>query len=323
MRRAVFIGESAVARSIDPDTAFRLAREAFRLMASGDARMPPKTYLNLPTGDDFRAMPAYFRRKGGGEGACGLKWISVYPGNRRYGLPTVNGTLFLNSFRTGELLAVIEANTLTALRTAGASALATRHLCVPRPKRLAIVGAGIQAGFQLRAMAALYRFESIRVWGFLPGEAERFCRPLRRRFGKTLRPAAAVEECVEGADLVVTCTSSRRPLVKKSWIKKGAHINAIGADAKGKQELDPALVHASTIVVDEWEQASHSGEINVPVTRGLFSKKDLHAELAEIVSGKKPGRTRPDEITIFDSTGVAVLDVVFARYVFDARRGTR
>jgi len=311
-----YINETEAAAALGEPTAFRLAEETFRLLAAGRVRMPAKMYLTLAGGDDFRAMPAAYSSPKGS--AAGIKWVSVHPKNPARGLPTVNGTILLNSAETGELLAVVAANGITALRTAAAAAVAAKHLANPNPVRLAIVGAGLQARYQLRALEAIFRFQSASVWGFLPGEAERFC----GKYGSAslrLTPARDVRRCVEDADIVVTCTPSRRPLVRKAWIKAGAHVNAIGADAQGKEELEPALVLSSKVVVDDWEQASHSGEINVPVARGLFKRHDLKADLAQVVAGKKKVRTRPSDVTIFDSTGIAALDLYFARYVYDAR----
>lgn len=312
---AIHINEMVARNGIDEKTALRLAEETFLLMARGITSMPPKMYLNIPGGNDFRAMPAFFQSaKGGG---CGVKWVSVFPGNGRENQPTVIGTILLNSHKTGQLLATLEANMITALRTGGAAALAAKHLANPFPKRLAIVGAGLQAGFQLKALLSLYgRFEEIRVWGYLEGEADRFCRSFAEKV-EGLRVSATVEHCVSGADLIVTCTSSRKPLIRDGWVKKGAHINAIGADAKGKEEIHPSLLVKTAVVVDEWEQASHSGEINVPVSKGLFTKRQLRAQLAEVVSGKKKGRRKPEEITLFDSTGLALLDIYFAKYLYE------
>lgn len=312
----VFITEKTVRRLLDERTAFRLAHEAFELVASGKTRMPAKIYLELPgrPPGDFRAMPAFLEGKKGK--ACGMKWVSVFPENPQRHQPTVNGTVLLNSPLTGELLAVIEAKTITALRTAAAAAVATKLMANPGPRKLALVGAGLQAEHQLRALTHLYRFHSISVWGHNPGEAAVFCRRFRRAI-PALAPAADIRACVNSADIIVTCTPSHRPLVRKTWIKPGVHINAIGADAKGKEELDPAILRIAKVVVDEWEQASHSGEINVPVSRGLFSRRHLHAELSEIVAGKKRGRASGGEITVFDSTGLAILDIYFARYVYD------
>jgi alanine dehydrogenase len=258
-------------------------------------------------------MPAYFEDARGG--GCGVKWVSVFPLNALKGKPTVIGTIILNSPQTGERLAVIEGNTITALRTAAVASLAAARLANPAPKQLAIVGAGLQARFQLKALLARYgKFSKIKVWGYIKGEADKFCGSFPGVRG--LEPAGDVRSCVCDADLIVTCTSSRKPLVMNKWVREGAHINAIGADAKGKEELDPKLVRRAAVVVDEWEQASHSGEINVPVSKGLFGKKRLRAELAEVVSEKKAGRRTKREITIFDSTGLAILDIYFARYLY-------
>lgn len=310
-----YFDENAIARVLDEKTSFRLALETFRLVAAGRAQMPPKMYLDLPSGD-FRAMPAFVGAPGE-RAACGIKWISVFPENRKKGLPTVNGTIFLNSPRTGALLAVLEANVITALRTGASAAVAAKFLANPRPRKLALVGAGLQAAYQLRAHAALYRFSEISVWGFFPGEAAAFCGKMGKAF-PSLGPETDLRAAVRDADIVVTCTSSRRPLVKKEWIKPGAHVNAIGADAKGKQELDPRLLLSSKIVVDEWEQASHSGEINVPFSRGTLARRHVRAELADVVSGRVKPRSSEDDVTVFDSTGLAVLDVYFARHAYAA-----
>ncbi len=312
----LYITEKTVSGFLNEKTSFRLAREAFSLAGRKKTQMPPKIYLQIPDtySSDFRSMPAFIDEKN--NSSCGVKWISVFPGNRRLGLPTVNGTILLNSPDTGAMLAIIEANTITAMRTAAAAAVASHYLAIPKPKKLAIVGAGLQAEYQLRAHFSRYKFDEISVWGYKEGEAANFCRRFRQMGNPVV--SSDIKKCVSEADIVVTCTPSKKPLVKRSWIKKGAHINAIGADAKGKRELDPALLAASKVVVDEWEQACHSGEINVPCSKGLFSKRTLYAELGEIVCEKKKGRGSRDEITIFDSTGLAVLDIYFAKYVYDA-----
>ncbi len=307
------ISEEDVKNALSEKDALRLARETFELIAKKKVFMPPKIYLLLPASSDFRAMPAYLET-GEGQGACGVKWIGVFPHNPAKKLPTVTGTVLLNSPETGRLLAVLEANTITAMRTAATSALASSVMANPSPKILSIVGAGIQAGYQLRAHADLYRLDEIRVWGYLPGEAERFCAAHPEY--KNLRPFALIKDCVESADIIITCTSSREPLVRADWVKAGAHINAIGADAKGKQELEPELLLRARVVVDDWEQASHSGEINVPITEGMLTRSSIYAELSDIVSGAKPGRRTSQEITVFDSTGLAALDIHFSSFIY-------
>jgi alanine dehydrogenase len=272
-------------------------------------------YLYL-TPNDFRAMPAYLGPAR--EAACGIKWVSVFPGNRALGIPTVNASILLSSPKTGETLAVIEANAITALRTAAAAAVATHYMANPKPGKLAIVGAGLQAAYQLSALAARYSFKEITVWGVTPQESARFVAARKSKWPQ-LRAASTVKECVKSADIVVTCTPSRKPLVKSEWIPDGCHINAIGADAKGKQELETALTRRGKVVVDDWEQASHSGEINVPVSKGVFKKGHLRADLGQLAARHARGRRSAREVTIFDSTGLAILDIFFAKYVYDKR----
>ncbi len=307
-----FYTESQIRKILTPRISYRLTHDAFRLMGLGRTQMPPKIYLNAGKGSDFRAMPALVGEAT--KGAAGIKWISVFPENRSKGLPTVNGTILLSSARDGRLLAILEANTITAMRTGAAAAVAAKYLARPDSKRLAMVGSGLQAEYQLRALAGIFSFAQISVWGFIPDEAQKFCQRFQKEF-RGMRPAATIRECVKDADIIVTCTPARQPLVQKEWLRPGCHINAIGADAKGKQELDPAILKTSKVVVDEWEQASHSGEINVPVSRGIFTKKNLYSDLASIVTHKKRGRASAAEITVFDSTGLAILDIQFAHYV--------
>lgn len=310
-----FISEKEILRRLDEKTAFRLARETFLCVARGQTVMPPKMYLKLPGAAyrDFRAMPAYVQT--GRSGIAGIKWVCVFPENRKRGLPTVSALVVLNSVDNGLPLAVLDAGALTAIRTAAASALATHVLANPKPAKLALVGAGLQARYQLKALANLYSFKEVSVWGMQKSEGEAFLDHFKgKRIHSIIKPRETIRECVSNADIIVTGTPSEKPLLRAEWVKEGAHINAIGADAKGKQELDPAILKRARVIVDEWEQASHSGEINVPFSKGLFTKKDLCAELADIVSGKKRGRRSSRDITVFDSTGLAVLDIYFAHY---------
>lgn len=315
--RPLFLDEQRVASVFTEAGALKLARQVFGLLGHGQARMPSKIYLDLPEGDDFRAMPAWVGGKGGG--ACGVKWVSVFPGNRKRGLPTVGATILLNSARTGELQAVLAGGAITALRTAATAALAAQLMARQDTRTVALIGAGLQARYQLKALLPLYTLSKVRVWGAIKGEADRFCSSFDGP--KTmLEPSPDIESAVKEADLIVTCTPSRAPLVQARWVRPGTHINAIGADAPGKQELDPRILTTSRVVVDERGQAVHSGEINVPISRGLYSERRVHASLADLVVGRRKGRSGPRQITVFDSTGLAVLDIHFARYAYHALR---
>lgn len=307
-------------RLVDMKTAIRVVEQAFLAQARGEVLMPPKLYLRLPDGSDFRAMPSALLRPGFAA-VAGLKWVNVHPGNRSKGLPTVMATIVLNDAATGFPLAIMDGLSITRLRTGAATGVATKALAKPRIDRLGLVGCGAQAWYQLEAVLQVRRVREVAVWGFRPGEARRFCDRVRRRVAAALVPVSSVRACVEGADLVVTITSSRRPLVQRAWVAPGTHVNAIGADAPGKQELDPQVLRAATVVVDDLAQAVHGGEINVPVARGQFSRRAIHATLGEVLLGRAPGRTHRDEITVFDSTGLAVHDLALGYEVY--RRALR
>ena len=303
--------QKQVARVLSYPMAIRAVREAFKVYAKGHAVMPAKVYLGVPQGD-FRAMPAYIGRPE----ASGLKWVNVHPKNRAAGLPTVMAVILLNEARTGKLLAVMEAGLITKFRTAAAAAVAAHALARKNSREVALIGCGAQADAQLLALAAVHPFKRVRAWGFLPGEARAFCRAMRRKLPAVLFEASdSVKACVSGADIVITVTPSRKPLILREWISPGTHINAVGADAPGKQELDPAILKAAKVIVDEREQSIHGGEINVAVSRGLFKPAQIHASLGEVLLGRRSGRRSAKEITVFDSTGLAIHDVALGHEV--------
>ena len=316
--RVRLLTQADVARLVDMHTAIRTTREAFKAMARGEVVMPPKLYLPLPRGSDFRAMPAFLQRPP----ACGVKWVNVHPHNRARGLPTVMAVIVLNDPATGVPLAVMDGQLITKLRTAAAAAVAAQVLARRESGTIGLVGCGAQADAQLAALAAVFHLRLVRVWGAFPGEARRFCAQMRRAHrGITFEPCGTIERCVRDADIVVTLTPSRRPIVKRAWLSPGTHLNAVGADAPGKQELEPRILADALVVVDEREQALHGGELNVPVRRGLFRRRDIHASLGEILIGRARGRGSADELTVFDSTGLAIHDIALGAEV--ARRAQR
>lgn len=309
-----------IERLVDLRTAIRVIREAFLAMARGETRMPPKVYLPLPRQSDFRAMPAYLRHPP----ACGVKWVNVHPDNRRRGLPTVMALIVLNDPTTGEPVAVMDGVLITKLRTAAAAAVAAQALARPESRTVGLVGCGAQADTQIMALAECFRLSRVAVWGYRRGEAERFCRRMRRRLPQAAwSPAATVERCVRDADLIVTITPSRRPLVKRAWVNPGTHINAVGADAPGKQELDPRILQDATVVVDGVEQAVHGGELNVPVHRRQYRPSQIHATLGDVLLGRRRGRRGAADITVFDSTGLAIHDVALGAAVWRAAQRQR
>ena len=312
--KTLILSQKDVAKLVDIKSAIGAVEEAFAEYGLGRARMPPKIYLDLPEfSGDFRAMPSYVRKFK----LCTLKWVNAHPRNAAVGLPAVMAILIVNDPRTGFPLAIMDGTLATSLRTGAGGAVAAKYLARKNSRVAALVGCGVQARAQLSALREIFNIKEARVWGHQKILAARFIRAMKKT-GEAMTAAANVQQCVEGADIVVTTTPSRKPIVRSAWVEEGVHINAIGADAPGKEELDPKILKRARVVVDDLEQASHSGEINVPVARGLFKPKDIHATLGEIVAGRKKGRTSPREVTVFDSTGLAIQDTAVAGLIYKA-----
>ncbi len=310
--RTLLLTQRDIARLVDMRTAIRVVHHAFVAMARGQTVMPPKLYLPLPHQSDFRAMPAYLQHPA----ACGVKWVNVHPHNRARGLPTVMAVIVMNDPATGVPLAVMDGLLVTKLRTAAAGAVAAHALARRNSRVVGLIGCGAQADAQIQALAEVFALTRVKVWGHTPGEAGRFCQRMRRILPRVVfEPCKTIQGCVQAVDLLVTLTPSRRPLVKRSWVGEGVHINAIGADAPGKQELDPQILRDARVVVDEREQAIHAGEINVPVQQGKYTPRRIHASLGEVLIGRRPGRHSPKEITVFDSTGLAIHDIALGHEI--------
>ncbi len=296
--------QSDVRTALTMEAAVAAVEEAFAAHARGETLMPAKVYLDLAKySGDFRAMPSY------APGSVGVKWVNSHPDNPdRHGLPTVLGMYILSDPATAEPLAVMDATWLTAARTGAAVGVASKHLARPAAKSVGFIGCGVQAHTALAALAVVFDELEILAHDQRTEVAEAFAAEVGGR------AATAAEAC--GCDIVCTATPSRRPVVQRAWIRPGTHINALGADGPGKQELDAAILRDARIVIDDPHQAEGGGEINVPLARGELAMTDVDATLGEVIAGTKPGR-QGDEITVFDSTGLAIQDVAVARIVYD------
>jgi alanine dehydrogenase len=288
---------------------------AFRYKALGRVQMPPKIYVTFPKGD-FRTMPCYIPDLGFG----GVKVVNVHPENpRKYNLPTVMATIILIEPETGRPLAIMDGTWITDMRTGAAGGVAAKYLARRDSKVIGMVGAGTQARTQLLALTEVFDIGEVRVYSRSLESCERFKKDVAY-LGLNISIKGKVEEAVRGCDILVTTTPVTQPIVEDEWVDEGMHINAIGADAPLKEELDPRILRRAKIVVDDIEQACHSGEINVPLSKGIISRADIYAELGEIIAGKKVGRVTDSEITIFDSTGLAIQDIATAAVVYKRAR---
>jgi ornithine cyclodeaminase/alanine dehydrogenase-like protein (mu-crystallin family) len=248
---------------------------------------------------------------------AGVKLNGNFPGNpQRNGLPTIQGVMLLCDGADGSLLAIIDSIEITLQRTAAASALAARHLARADSASIAICGCGQQGRAQLAALANVFPLTRARAWDIDGERAREFAREMRSALGIDIAAVADVREAVPGSDIVVTATGAQTPFLGSDCISPGTFIAAVGADSAQKSELAPSLLAHSKIVVDVLAQSATMGDLHHAIDSGLVCAHDVHAELGDLVVGRKSGRTNAHEITVFDSTGVAVQDVASAAWIY-------
>jgi alanine dehydrogenase len=297
------ISGEAVFAAIDPAAAIDRTREAFERYGRGEWSMPAKVYLDSPPHGDFRAMPAL------GDGLALLKWVTSFPGNSARGLPVVRGEILLSDAETGKELAVIECSSVTSLRTGAAAAVSARALAAKGARTVGIIGCGVNGAWSARCLAAA---------GYGPGvcadprvdPAEALAEELGWRAGDRAEAAAQ--------DVVVTVTPGEELVILETDLRPGQHLAVLGADAHGKQEVDLAAIERCRLFCDEWEQARAAGELANAVDAGLVSRADV-TQLGDVLNGA-PARGNDDEITFFDSTGLAIQDLSICRAVYERWR---
>ena len=287
----------AVLEAVSPQDAYAAVRNAFIAHHRGEWVMQPKIYVtNYPAGD-FRAMPAI----GGGHAL--LKWVTSFPGNPALGLPTVTGLVVLSNSETGQLEAVLDAASVTALRTAAAAVLAADTLGVENGPSVAVVGCGVNGAETVRMLVAHGRTPV--VWDV--DEARR--RFVADQFGAEV--AGSLDEAL-ARDAVVTITPGRDVLFSEGSLRPGQHVSLMGADGPGKAEIATRELGRARLFCDDWEQASHGGELAAGVAAGLLARDDV-TELGAVLAGAAEGRVDGDDVTLFDSTGLAIQDLAIAR----------
>lgn len=297
----------AVLRAVDAATAVERTRLAFERHARGEWVMPAKVYLDSPPAGDFRAMPAR------GDGLALLKWVTSFPGNSERGLPVVRGVVMLSDAGTGEELAVIECASVTSLRTGAAAAVSAQVLAREDAESVGIIGCGVNGTWAARCLAAAGYGPGI-CFDVRPAAAEALATELGWKAGG--RDEAALQ------DVVVTVTPGNRPVIEADDLRPGQHLAVLGADAHGKSEVSVEALGRCRLFCDEWEQASAGGELAHGVDAGVVSHEDVTA-IGEVITGSADGRGSDDEITLFDSTGLAIQDLAIAAAVLDAWRDGR
>ena len=294
-----------VRAAVGPLDAYDAVRDAFVAFARGEWSMPPKIYVeNYPAGD-FRAMPAI------GGGYALLKWVTSFPGNPARGLPTVTGVVLLSDAQDGRLLAVLDAAAVTALRTAAAGVLAAETLASAGASSYAVVGAGVNGAETVRMLVA--RGHRPTVWDVDPARRE----AVAEEHG--VLAAVSPEEALE-SDVVVTVTPGHEVLYPEGSLRAGQHVSLLGADGPGKAEVAVAELTRARLFCDSWEQASHGGELTAAALAGVVSQSDV-TDLGAVLAGSAPGRQDDEEITLFDSTGLAIQDLAIAKHAYANRDG--
>ncbi|MBV0925791.1 ornithine cyclodeaminase family protein [Halomicroarcula limicola] len=311
--QTLLLGSDDVTEHADLRAVIDAVESAFAADARGDTIMPAKSYIDLPQyNGDFRSMPAYVNA--GEWDAAAVKWVNVHPDNPTdHDLPTVLGTLIYSDPETAFPLAVMDGTVLTRLRTGAAAAVATDHLAIEDARSLGLVGAGTQAYTQLEAIAAVRDIEEVVV----ADRDEAKQRAFGERFGDRFDVRPGSIEDAAACDVLSTITPVESPIVEREWLGERTHVNAIGADAAGKHEHDDRTLLDAKLVIDDYEQCTHSGEINVPWSEGTLTEDDLYGELGSVVAGDLAGREPDDGITLFDSTGLAIQDVAAAHVTYE------
>lgn len=287
--------------------------QAFAAYENGNAKMPAKSYIDLPQySGDFRSMPAYLDT--GDWDAAGIKWVNVHTENEeQFDLPTVMGTMIYSEPENAFPLSIMDGTELTMQRTGAAAAVATDHLAVEDATSLGIVGAGVQAYSQLEAISAVRDIEEVVVSDLDGARVAEFIDAFEDRFDVRSGTPSDAGHC----DVLSTVTPVRSPIIAPDDLGEHTHINAMGADAEGKHEIGDEVLEDATLVIDDYAQCTHSGEINVPWSQGVLDDDDIYGEIGQIVVGNKPGRTTEDGVTVFDSTGLAIQDVAAAHVVYE------
>jgi alanine dehydrogenase len=311
--KVLLIGRNEIEGLAKMKEFIQAVENAFRSKSLGKVQMPAKFYVFFKKYEgDFRTMPAYMEDLG----AAGVKIVNVHPNNpKKYNLPTVMATILLLDPKTGRPISIMDGTWITSMRTGAAGGVAAKYLAKKNSKVVGLIGAGAQARTQLLALNEIFKIEKIKIWSRSSDTSKKFVEEMK--FLKlNMKICNNIADAAKNCDILVTTTPAIGPVVKDEWIENGIHINAIGADAPGKEELEPKILKRAKVVVDDREQAMHSGEINVPISKKIFKPRQICSEIGDVVAGKKKCRTSDKDITIFDSTGLAIQDVASAWMIY-------
>ena len=314
MSEIIILSQNEVKSCLPMSEAIRAVREAYIAFAKGRVKMPPVMHLDVSQyNGEVDIKSGYIEDLG----LIGTKIASGFYDNYKLGLPPGIAVIILMDLKTSMPVAIMDGTYVTAYRTGAAGAVAAKALARKDSNIIGVVGAGTQARMQVLALREVFSLKKIKVWDINTTERDRYVEEMSEQLKIPIEPAEDVKNAVTETDIIVTVTPSRKALVMKEWIQEGVHINAIGADGPGKQELDPFIVkRADKVVVDSLNQCRIIGEIQHALADGLITEDDVYAEIGEILIGEKIGRETSEEITLFDATGLAAQDIAAANIVY-------
>lgn len=314
MSEVIILSQEEVKRCLPMSEAIRAVKGAYIAFAQGRVKMPSVMHLDVSQyNGEVDIKSGYIEDFE----LIGTKIASGFYDNHKLGLPSGIAVIILLDLKTSMPLAIMDGTYVTAYRTGAAGAVAAQVLAKKQSEVVGVIGSGTQARMQVLALREIFPLKEIKVWGRHTEGRDLYAQEMTEQLRIKVTPEDNIEDAVSEVDIIVTTTPSKKALVMSDWIKEGVHINAIGADAPGKQELDPFIIkRADKVVVDSLAQCKVIGEIQHALVKGLIAENDVYAEIGQILTGEKMGRESDEEITLFDSTGLSAQDIAAANIVF-------
>jgi ornithine cyclodeaminase/alanine dehydrogenase-like protein (mu-crystallin family) len=311
----LFVNEEKIASLLPMEECIEVMGKMFRSLAAGECLQPLRSMMWLPDRTGLLGMMPVYAAK---PGVMGIKVISVFHGNREAGLPSHRGVVILFDAQHGEPLMLFDAGEITAIRTAAASAVATRLLSRENSERLAIIGSGEQAERHIEAMLLVRKIKQVNLWSRNKKNAKELAEKILSQYKMAVHVTKNVKETVKRADIICTVTSSKEPVVMGEWIAAGTHINAVGSSTPATRELDTAAVVKSKLFTDCYESLlNEAGDFLIPKKEEAVTNEHIKAEVGEVLSGTKKGRENDEEITLFKSLGIAAEDIFAAWHIYE------
>jgi alanine dehydrogenase len=310
----LILSEKEVQKLAEVEELIPVLERAHVQYSTGKAVMPVRLVVPLPQIEGrITSMPGFLNE----DKALGMKVVTFFPNNLKQNLPQILATVMLFSADTGKMIAAMDGNYITAIRTACVSAMATKALANAESRVLAVLGAGVQARAHIRALTQIRKISEIRVYDIVEASARQLRESLQKEYGLKVNVLQSAREAVIGADLLVTVTTAKEPIIKKDWLQPGMHINAVGSHRPDLREIDGATLASAKIVVDSREAImAECGDILLAIQENAITAENIHAEIGEVLAGKKRGRTGSDEITLYKAVGIAIQDVATAHLVY-------